>query len=58
MLRFKYIFKDDSVFFGKARYRSDSHIVFEHARTFIKNNCFLKQIDIYEETKLIASVYG
>ena len=57
MIRFKIIKSDDSFVFQDAEGMS-AECAFHFSRKAFHENCKLKQIDIYNDTKLIASIYG
>lgn len=56
-MRFKYIFKDGTHLFTpyRAEFLGDAC---NFAQYLMSINDEIKQIDIYEDTKLIASIYG
>ena len=56
MNRFKKTYKDGTHEFYDIN--TDINNAIQIARHNFRANCSLKQIDIYEDSKLIASVYG
>ena len=57
MLRLKAVYTDDIFGFHDQPEILSMHEVFNIARMWAQNN-ITKQVDIYEDTKLIASIYG
>lgn len=56
MVRLKKTYRDGSVSFTNFGHLVDTAFCF--SRKYLKAVRSLKQIDIYDDTKLIASVYG
>lgn len=56
MVRLKKIYKDGTTTFSNCGHTLDAAFCFAYYRVQTVSN--LKQIDIYENSKLIASVYG
>ena len=56
MVRLKKTYKDGTVSFTNFGYGIE--IAFTFSRKYLAVTHTLKQIDIYDDTKLIASVYG
>ena len=56
MVRLKKTYKDGTTSFTNFRHLVDTAFLF--SRKYLKADRSLKQIDIYEDSKLIASVYG
>ena len=57
MFRFKYFFKDGTHDFAPCREKALPFAV-SFAQFLLQNHGGLKQIDVYQDTKLIASIYG
>lgn len=56
MIRLKKTYKDGTISFTKFGYSIG--LAFAFSRKYLATTHTLKQIDIYEDSKLIASVYG
>ena len=56
-MRYKYIYKDGTTNFVPCTEKSRMY-AFNHAEVILKYYPCVKQIDLYDDSKLIASIYG